>query len=139
MRVLLFYVFLGLFACSTLQAQNPTIVVSANKGWHRIYETSFGFEPTEKEIIVLLADRFSAIRFDVSRATLKITQATIIFENGTSAALPVNTTPKNAGAKSRVFELPEKDLKIEKIILICSSTDPNKKKKAAIKVWGRKD
>ena len=52
-------------------AQQPAVIVSDTKGWHKIGETFVNFQKDRDEIILVGANRFASIKFKVEDAAFE--------------------------------------------------------------------
>ena len=92
MRRFLFFWF-SVFVFSNLSGQTPTFILSDQAGWHRIYRTSLDSGKTEKEVIVFLADRFSALRFEIKNPAIQPRLVRVLFEDASIREFKVADSP----------------------------------------------
>lgn len=137
-------------------AQTPAVVWSEKSGWHKIGEKVVDLKMESDEILVMGADKFSALKFKVTDAPIEILDAKVIFESeedlfgrdkeerdidkekGLTQSISVNT-PLQAGTETRVFELKGGEQNEIKKISFRYKTLPNTRdQKARIEIWGFK-
>ena len=118
-------------------AQKPAVVASDKTGWHRIGETTVNFAKDRDEIVVMGADRFAAIKFKVTEASIDLQDLEVYFENGLKQDIQVRT-PVMAGSESRVIDLNGGERDLKKIVFIYKTVPNQQKEKAHVEVWGLK-
>lgn len=62
-------------------AQTPAVIWSDKAGWHKIGEKIVDLKMEEDEVLVLGADKFSALKFKVTDASIEILSAEVVFED----------------------------------------------------------
>jgi hypothetical protein len=122
----------------TAKAQKPAVVVSDKTGWHKIGETKVDFEKDHDEVMVMMADRFAALKFKVTDAPLELVDLDVFFEDGTSKNVTIGYAIKNPGESSRVIDLPGSEQSIKKIAFRYKTMPNRKEKKAQVEIWGMK-
>jgi len=115
----------------------PVIMVSDQKGWHKIGERSVEFTRDHDEFIVIGADRFSSIKFMVTEASIQLINLTVHFESGDVQKIPVNS-PVMAGTNSKVIELNGGERDLKKIAFEYKTLPNQTAEKAFVEVWGLK-
>lgn len=124
---------------AAMLAQKPAVVASDKTGWHKIGETTVDFNKDHDEIIVMMADRFSALKFKVTDAPVEITDIDVVFEEGDTQNIKVGYAYKPEGAESRVIDLKGGSERNLKKVVYRYKTMPNMKdKKAHMELWGMK-
>lgn len=132
-------------------AQTPAVVWSDKSGWHKIGEKVVDLKMERDEILVMGADKFSALKFKVTDAPIEILEAEVTFESEDNIigrdkkalaqnkqTIPVNT-PLQAGTETRIFELTGGgQYEIDKISFRYKTLPNAKDKKARIEIWGFK-
>jgi len=129
-----YLIFLGI---SGFTAQNISVVVSDQAGWHRIYRTSLDSDKNEKEIIVLLSDRFSALRFDTQNNGIQLSLIRVLFEDASIIEFKENAREERKGIE-HFYELKE-NKKINRIFFVYHLEEGPPAKEAELQIWGRKD
>jgi hypothetical protein len=87
-----------------LIAQTPAVMISDKTGWHKIGERQVAFTTDRDEISVIGADRFSAIKFMVTEASIDLRELEVYYEGGEKQVIKVHT-PVKAGSESKVIDL----------------------------------
>ncbi|MEO6188004.1 MAG: hypothetical protein ABIO82_07380 [Ginsengibacter sp.] len=111
--------------------------VSVEEGWELLGETKAGFVRETDVINVSSKSQFTAIRFKVENAEIKLSDLDVYFENGDklSPALDLNIP---AGQESRLIELTSEGRGISKIEFRYRTIGSIIKKKASILVFGKR-
>jgi hypothetical protein len=125
--------------CGSIIAQKPAVVASDKTGWHKIGETTVDFNNDHDEVAVLMADRFSAIKFKVTDAPIDLLDLDVYFEEGDMQNVKVGYAIKTAGESSGAIQLKggsERNLK--KIVFRYKTVANSKDKKAHVEIWGLK-
>lgn len=118
-------------------AQLPKVVTSDKKGWHKIGETTVDFQKERDEVVILVANRFSAIQFKVEDAPIDLMGAEAYFESGDKQDLKVQASIKPPG-ESDIIYLHGGERTLDKIVLIYKTIPNYKDKKAHVEIWGLK-
>src|SRR5580704_13396925 len=118
-------------------AQMPKVVTSEKEGWHKIGETRVDFKTERDEIVILVANRFSAIKLKVEDAPIDLTGAEAYYESGDKQDLKLYTSIKAPG-ESDVINLNGGMRTLKKIVLIYKTIPNYKDKKAHVEIWGLK-
>lgn len=113
------------------------VILSDKAGWHKIAEKTVDFSKDRDEIHVIGKDKFSAIKFMVTDATINLKELKISYETGNNQNVTINTPIKPAG-ESRVIDLDGGERELKKIKFVYSTVPNAKEKKAHVQVWGRK-
>ena len=121
----------------TIFAQQPAVMVSDKKGWHKIGETSVDFTKERDELLVMGADKFASIRFEVTEAAIDLQDLEIYYENGSKQDISVRT-PIMMGNESRVIDLNGGESALKKIVFVYKTYPNRKDTKAHVVVWGLK-
>jgi hypothetical protein len=120
-------------------AQEPAVVVSDKTGWHKIGETTVDFQKEEDEVAVLLADKFAALKFKVTGASIQIEDLDVIFEEGDKQNIRIGYAIKAEGSESRPIDLKGgAERSIKRIVFRYKTVDKNETKKAHVEIWGKK-
>jgi len=127
------------FVCcaGALTAQQPSIMASTEPGWHKIGSRTVDFKTEREEIAVLGADRFSAIKFQVTEAPIDLIDLEIWTENGTKQDVHVRT-PIEIGKSSRVINIDGGAQDIYKIVFVYKTLPNRKDEKAEVVLYGLK-
>ena len=119
-------------------AQTPAVMVSDAAGWHKIAERTVSFKTEKDEIAVIGSDRFSAIKFKVTDASIDLVSLVITYESGDAQDVKVNESIKSP-SESKVIDLKGGSERSIKNIAFVYKTVPNSKdEKANVEIWGLK-
>jgi hypothetical protein len=118
-------------------AQVPKVVTSDKKGWHKIGETTVDFTKERDEVVVLGANRFSAIRLKVADAPIDMIAAEAYYESGDKQDLKCPWSIKAPG-ESDLINLNGGERSLKKIVLIYKTIPNYKDKHAHVEIWGLK-
>lgn len=113
------------------------IILSDKSGWHRIGSKSVDFARDKDEIPVVLADRFAAIKFKVTKAAIQLNQLEITFESGDAQIEKINSEIASPG-QTRIIDIKGSERNIKKIIFTYRTLPNYKGKKAEVEFWGLK-
>ena len=122
---------------TTVNAQQPKIVVSDKSGWHKIGEVTVNFTKDRDEILVMGADKFESLKFKVLEAPIELIQMDIYFDNGDKQAVPIKQSVKAAG-ESKVINLKGDERGIKKIVFEYRTLPNRHDEKARVEIWGLK-
>ena len=122
---------------SATVAQQPSIIVSDESGWHIIGETIVDFQRERDEILVLGADRFASIKFKALDAPIKLQAVEVYFEGGDTQKITTNRTLR-LNRQSRVINLKGGERNLKKIAIVYKTLPNRKDFKARVQVWGLK-
>jgi hypothetical protein len=117
--------------------QKTSVMVNDSKGWHKIGERPVDFVKDRDEIIVTGADRFSAIKFKVTEASIQLNSLEVFYETGDTQKIPV-ASPIMAGTESRVIDLNGGERDLKKIVFEYKTVPNQTAEKAVVEVWGMK-
>jgi hypothetical protein len=120
-----------------LIAQTPAVMVSDKTGWHKIGERQVSFAKDRDEILIIGANRFSAIKFMVTEAPIDLRQLVVYYEKGDKQVIKVHT-PIKAGSESRVIDLKGNERELKKIVFVYRTLPNQKDEKAHVEIWGLK-
>jgi hypothetical protein len=118
------------------QAQETHVVVSDKTGWHKIGETTVDFTTEREEIVVVGADKFSAIEIMVKESPIHLISYDIYFENGERQSVAIGREIKSPGETGIVNLNAERSIK--KIVFLYKTFPSNAEKKARLELWGMK-
>jgi hypothetical protein len=116
---------------------SPAVMVSDKTGWHKIGERHVDLVKDRDEILVVGADRFSAIKFMVTEASIDLLMLEVYYESGDKQDIDVRT-PIMAGSESRMINLNGGERSLKKIVFVYKTLPNQKKEKAEVAVWGLK-
>jgi len=116
---------------------STAVMVSDKTGWHKIGERHVDFVNDRDEILVVGADRFSAIKFMVTEASINLLKLEVYYESGDKQDIEVNS-PIMAGNESRVIDLNGGERSLKKIVFVYKTLPNKKDEKAEVAVWGLK-
>lgn len=138
MKKLFFLLFLALAGFNNhLMAQKPAVVINDKTGWHKIAETTVDFARDHDEVAVLIADKFSMLKFKVTDASMQLIDLEIFYESGDSQKVPVGYEIKSKG-ESKTIDLNGGERSIKKIAFNYKTVPNTKDKKAHVEIWGMK-
>jgi hypothetical protein len=120
-----------------IYAQIPVVVLNDKAGWHKLGERHIDFTKDRDEIIVMGADRFSAIKFNITEASIDLQKFEIYYAGGDKQVIEVGS-PVKAGSESQVFSLKSSEIEIQKIVFVYKTLTNPKATKAQIAIWGLK-
>jgi hypothetical protein len=133
--LLLFLAFFGLNNSGF--AQNPKVVVSDKKGWHKIGETTVDFSKEKDEISVIGADKFASLMFKVTEAPINLIDLDVYFEDGTNQKVNLNM-PIKAPGQSKEINITGGERDIKKIVFIYKTLPNRNDEKSHVEIWGLK-
>lgn len=137
LKIILF-VLLSVVSYTTVSAQQPGIVLSDKSGWHKIGETTVNFNTETDEILVIGANRFSAVQIKVTDAPVNLKSFDIYFDKGDMQSVAVGEDIKAPG-ESRVVQLDGKGERvIRKVIFTYNTATGNAGNRAHLELWGLK-
>ncbi len=135
-KVLRFTLFISLviisFSCGSTRNS-----IAVEEGWELLGETKAGFIRETDVINVNSRNQFTAIRFKVEAAEIKLSELGVFFEGGDKLSPAVDETIP-AGKESRLIELAADGRTITKIELKYRTVGSIIKKKANILVFGKR-
>ena len=118
-------------------AQQPAVMVSDQKGWHKIGETTVNFQKDHDEIVVMGAYKFSSIKFMVKDAPIDLMDLEIYYESGDNQSISVNA-PIKAPGESKTIKLNGGERNLKKIVFVYKTLPNRKDTKAHVEIWGLK-
>lgn len=124
-------------AADATSVKESSLIVSDKKGWHKIGERPVDFVKDQDEFVVIGADRFSAIRFKVTEASIQLMSLEIYFESGDNQKIQVDS-PILAGSESKVINLNGGERSLKKIAFNYKTLPNQTAEKAIVEVWGLK-
>lgn len=119
-------------------AQTPAVMVSDSAGWHKIGERTVAFKTDRDEIAVIGSDRFSAIKFKVTEASIALVSLEITYESGDKQDVKMDQTVKAQGESRTVDLKGGAERSIKKIIFVYETLPNSKDEKARVEIWGLK-
>ncbi|MBL0064767.1 MAG: hypothetical protein IPP38_07030 [Bacteroidetes bacterium] len=138
MKKLIKLAFLTLWGgISIASAQTPAVVLSDKTGWHKIGERTVDFKKDRDEVMVMVADRFSALQFKVDEAAIELVSIEVYYESGDKQDLALRTR-LNAGESSRVIDLNGGERNLKKVVFVYKTLANAKDEKAHVEIWGQK-
>lgn len=111
--------------------------IAVEEGWELLGETKAGFIRETDVINVNSKNQFTALRFKVDGAQIKLSELDVYFESGDRLSPAVDESIA-AGQESRLIELAADGRKITKIELKYRTVGSIIKKKASILVFGKR-
>lgn len=135
LKIILFVLFL---AANSVSAQQPGVVLSDKSGWHKIGETTVNFKTENDEILVIGANRFSAIKIKVTDAPVNFKSFDIYFNKGDMQSVAIGENIKAQG-ETRVIQLDGKGERIiRKVTFRYNTAAGNAGNRAHLELWGLK-
>ena len=135
-KVLRFTLFISLVIIS-LSCGSTRNSIAVEEGWELLGETKAGFIRETDVINVNSRNQFTAIRFKVEGAEIKLSELGVFFDSGDKLSPAVDETIP-AGKESRLIELAADGRTITKIELKYRTVGSIIKKKANILVFGKR-
>lgn len=129
---LFFSVVIVSFSCGSTRNS-----IAVEEGWELLGETKAGFIRETDVINVNSKNQFTALRFKVEGAQIKLSELDVYFESGDRLSPAVDESIA-AGQESRLIELAADGRKITKIELKYRTVGSIIKKKASILVFGKR-
>lgn len=120
-----------------MTAQTPAVILSDKAGWHKIGERHVAFAKDRDEIMVIGANRFSAIKFKVTEAAIDLQQMVVYYDKDEKQVIDVHT-PVKAGTESQVFDLKGTEKELRKIVFVYKTLPNQKDERAHVEIWGLK-
>ena len=120
-----------------LAAQKPAVIVNDKSGWHKIAETTVDFSRDHDEVAVLIADKFSTLKFKVTDASIQLIDLEIMYESGDNQKVPIGYEIKSMG-ESKTIDLNGGERAIKRIAFNYKTVPNSKDKKAHVEIWGMK-
>lgn len=111
--------------------------IAVEEGWDLLGETKAGFIRETDVINVNSRNQFTAIRFKVEGAEIKLSELAVFFESGDKLSPAVDESIA-AGQESRMIELAADGRTISKIEFKYRTVGSIIKKKASILVFGKR-
>jgi hypothetical protein len=121
----------------TAPVPSPAVMLSDKSGWHKIGERNVDFVKDRDEILVLVADRFAALKFKVTEASINLLDLEVYYESGDKQDIHLNN-PVMSGTESRVVDLNGGERSLKKIVFVYKTLPNQSKEKAHVEVWGLK-
>ena len=138
MKKLIKLAFLTLWGgISIASAQTPAVVLSDKTGWHKIGERTVDFKKDRDEVMVMVADRFSALQFKVDEAAIELVSIEVYYESGDKQDLALRTQ-LIVGESSRVIDLDGGERNLKKVVFVYKTLANAKDEKAHVEMWGLK-
>jgi hypothetical protein len=137
MKKIIFFTLLLTASYANTQAQQSKVVMSDKTGWHKMGGTVVDFTTESDEILVVGADRFSAIQMKVTEAPIELLSFDIYFESGDKQTVTIGELIASPG-ETRIIQLDGGERSIKKVVFIHKTIPNYKDKKAMIELWGLK-
>jgi len=132
------FALLSLFlAVNVLQAQKTDVMLSTKPGWHKIGTAKVNFKTEKDEFLVMIADRFKAIRIKVKDAPIHIEDMQIHYDKGGKEDVSIRSN-FNANSESKVIDLKNHDADLKKVVFVYNTVPNSKVEKAELELWGLK-
>ena len=126
-----------IFSSVALQAQKPEVITNKKAGWHKIGEAKVDFKSDKDEFLILGADKFKALRVEVTDAPVHMEDMEVQYEGGTKEDISLRSDFKT-GSKSRVIDLKNNNAELKKVSFVYHTVPNSKADKAHIELWGLK-
>ncbi len=137
MKKILFIVTAVLFVSVAVHAQKPEILVSKKAGWHKIGEASVNFKTEKDEFLIMIADKFSAIRLKITDAPVHIEDMQVHYDGGDKEDINIRSDFK-AGSESRIIKLQPHKKGLKTVSFVYHTVPNASAEKAHIELWGLK-
>jgi hypothetical protein len=137
MKKITMIVLLAIMAGNMASAQVPAVITSDKKGWHKIGETTVNFRTERDQILILVANKFAAIKFKVMDAPIHLMDLEVYYNSGDRQNIKINMPIEVAG-ESRVIDLNGGERNLKKIVFVYKTLPNRKDVKAHVEVWGLK-
>ncbi len=116
---------------------SPAVMMSDKTGWHKIGERNVDFKTDRDDIPVVGADRFSAIKFLVTDASVELLDLEVYYESGDKQDIKL-ADKIMAGKESRVIDLDGYERNLKKVVFVYRTFANKADEKAHIELWGLK-
>jgi len=126
-----------IFSSVAVHAQKPEVVTNKKAGWHKIGEAKVDFKSDKDEFLILGADKFKALRVQVTDAPVHMEDMQVQYEGGTKEDISLRSDFKT-GSKSRVIDLKNNSAELKKVSFVYHTVPNSKADKAHIELWGLK-
>ncbi|HYV94281.1 MAG TPA: hypothetical protein VE978_21080 [Chitinophagales bacterium] len=133
----LIIIVLAIVVSYTSVAQEPAVISSDKTGWHKIGETTVDFKKDRDEVVVMGSDRFAALRFKLTDASIDLQDLEVYYESGDKQVIQVRT-PIAKGTESRVIDLNGGERSLKKIVFVYKTIPNQRDEKAHVEIWGLK-
>jgi hypothetical protein len=137
MKKIIMIVLLAVMAGNMTGAQVPAVITSDKKGWHKIGETTVNFRTERDQVLILVANKFAAIKFKVMDAPIHLMDLEVYYNSGDRQDIRINMPIEVAG-ESRVIDLNGGERNLKKIVFVYKTLPNRKDVKAHVEVWGLK-
>jgi hypothetical protein len=118
-------------------AQEPSIMLSDDPGWHKIGEVKADFKMENQSISVMGEDKFKSILLKVTDAPINIDGLQVFYESGEMEKFDVKNELK-AGAETRKLDLKGGGQEIEKVVFTYKTLPNQQDEKAHVELYGLK-
>ena len=115
---------------------NPPVDMHDRKGWVKVGEANADLRKDRDVINVTNYNRFTAIKFFVTGASLEIIDLNVYFANGDKQDISVRSMIKEGG-ESRVIDLDGKTREIKRIEFVYKTTAGQGKDRAHVEIWAK--
>lgn len=136
LKIIVFVLFLTA-NYNTSVAQTPAVVLNDKSGWQKIGETIVNFSTENDQILVIGANKFSAVKIKVTDAPVNFKSFEIHFNKGDVQNVTVAENVKQEG-ETKVIQLDGKGERVIQKVKFRYNTTGNEGKKAHIELWGLK-
>ena len=121
---------------ATLLAQVPKVVVNDKDGWHKIGETMVSFDKDSDKIMIVGANRFSAIKIKVTEAPISLVSYDINYGDNQKKNVKYGKEIKSPG-ETEVTSLGGEKV-VKRVDLYYKTLPHGNNKKAHVEIWGLK-
>ncbi len=115
---------------------NPTADMYDRKGWVKVGEANADLRKDRDVINVTNYNRFTAMKFFVTEASLEIMDLNVYFANGDKQDISVRSMIKEGG-ESRVIDLDGKTRDIKRIEFVYKTAPNQGKDRAHVEIWAK--
>ena len=118
-------------------SSSPAVVLGDKTGWQKIGERSVDFKTDRDDITIVGADKFSAIKFRVTDASIELIALEVYYESGDKQDIKI-ADKVVAGTESRVIDLNGGERELKKVVFVYKTLANKADEKAHIELWGMK-
>jgi hypothetical protein len=133
----LLFVMLFAVLLNSAFAQEPSVMLSDDPGWHKIGEVKADFEAEDQSITVLGNDKFKSILLKVTDAPINIMDLQVFYESGETEKIDVKNELQ-PGSETKKIDLKKTDQEIQKVRFTYKTLPNQKDEKAHVELYGLK-
>ena len=122
----------------TSEIPSPAVVTADKTGWNKIGGRSVEFVRDRDEILVVGANRFSAIKFKAMDAPVHIMAVELQYAAGDNQKVSTGFVLEKGMESPEIVADKGKERDLEKITFVYKTLPNSKNEKAAVEIWGYK-